>query len=321
MNNPTLPATGLHPHSAPAMNCQRIQEHFLDYQAGTLDAVQSAEVRAHLSTCLTCQKEWSALQEITAKLEHLPSEEPSPRLREQFYEMLETHVREADAPSPFALAKSRIDRFFETLLPAQPAMQFALALALLAGGLYAGFRFSPRPAPETVTVVDESAKKELAALKTQMDSMGRLVTYSLLQQQSTSERMKNVLATMDLKQPDRQVLTDLVGALAFDPSVNVRLTAVEALAQHADNELVRAGVLSALPRESAPLVQVAMIELLASAGAQDAAPVFDRLARDEKLDRAVRDAARRALAHLRTPAQPQSAEPAADKNSPKPSVA
>ena len=30
---------------------------------------------------------------------------------------------------------------------------------------------------------------------------------------------------MDLKSPDRKVLTDLVGALAFDPSVNVRLTA------------------------------------------------------------------------------------------------
>lgn len=286
------------------MNCQRIQEHFLDYQAGTLDAAQSAEVRAHLATCLTCQKEWSALQEITTKLDHLPSEEPGPRLREQFYEMLESHIREADAPSPFALARSRIDRFFAALLPAQPAMQFAFALALLAGGLYAGLRFSPRPAaPETVTVVDQSAQRELAALKSQMDSMGKLVTYSLLQQQSTSERMRNVLATMDLKQPDRQVLTDLVGALAFDPSVNVRLTAVGALAQHADNELVRAGVLSALPRESAPLVQVAMIELLATAGAQDAAPVFDRLSRDENLDRAVRDAARRALAHLRSPAQ------------------
>ena len=286
------------------MNCQRIQEHFLDYQAGTLDAAQSAEVRAHLATCLTCQKEWSALQEITTKLDHLPSEEPGPRLREQFYEMLESHIREADAPSPFALARSRIDRFFAALLPAQPAMQFAFALALLAGGLYAGLRVSPRPAaPETVTVVDQSAQRELAALKSQMDSMGKLVTYSLLQQQSTSERMRNVLATMDLKQPDRQVLTDLVGALAFDPSVNVRLTAVGALAQHADNELVRAGVLSALPRESAPLVQVAMIELLATAGAQDAAPVFDRLSRDENLDRAVRDAARRALAHLRSPAQ------------------
>jgi len=291
------------------MNCQRIQEHFLDYQAGTLDPAASAEVRAHLATCLTCQKEWSALQEISTKLDHLPSEEPGPRLREQFYEMLETHIREADAPSPFALARNRLDRFFELLLPAQPAMQFTFALALLAGGLYAGFRFSPGPAqPAPVTVIDQSAQQELAELKARVNDMGKLVTYSLLQQQSTSERMQGLLATLDLKSPDRRVLTDLVGALAFDPSVNVRLTAVEALAPHSSDELVRAGVLSALPRETAPLVQVAMIELLAASGEQNAAPVFDRLQRDERLDRSVRDSARRALAHLRSGGQPANAD-------------
>jgi HEAT repeat protein len=131
--------------------------------------------------------------------------------------------------------------------------------------------------------------------------MGQLVTYSLLQQQSTSERMRTVLATMDLKSPDRKVLTELVGSLAFDPSINVRLSAVEALAPHAGDALVRAGVLSALPRESAPLVQVAMIELLAGARDQDARPVFEKLSRDETLDRNVRETARRALAVLLLP--------------------
>jgi HEAT repeat protein len=153
-----------------------------------------------------------------------------------------------------------------------------------------------------------------------MESMNQLVTYSLLQQQSTSDRMKTVLATMDLKTPDRKVLTDLVGSLAFDPSINVRLTAVEALAQHADNDLVRAGVLSALPRESAPLVQVAMIELLAGARDQAALPVFEKLSRDEALDRNVREAARRAVASLRLPT-PDAGNPTATlKPSPQPAL-
>lgn len=282
------------------MNCQRIQESFIDYQDGSLAADESAQVRAHLATCPTCQREWSALQEISRKLAMFPSEEPSPRLREQFYAMLDTHQREADAPSPFALARSRLDRFFSALLPREPALQFAFALALTAGGIFVGGRFFTQPpVVTTVPVADESAKAELAALKAQMNSMGQLVTYSLLAQQSTSERIQGVLATMDLKTPDRKVLTDLVGALAFDPSVNVRLSAVEALAQHAEDKLVRAGVLSALPRETAPLVQVAMIELLASTRDEAAGPVFDRLSRDEATDKNVRDAARRALAILR----------------------
>jgi HEAT repeat protein len=131
--------------------------------------------------------------------------------------------------------------------------------------------------------------------------MGQLVAQSLLQQKSTSERLQTVLATMDLPNPDRKVLTDLVGALALDPSVNVRLSAVEALTPHAQESIVRAGLLSALPRENAPLVQVALIELLASVHEQDAAPLFDRLSRDETADKTVRETARRALASLRSP--------------------
>ena len=301
------------------MNCSRVQDSFIDYQDGSLPADETAQLRAHLTSCPTCQREWSALQEITRKLDTLsPAEEPSPRLREQFYAMLETHQREADAPSPFALARGRIDRFFAVLLPDRPALQFAFSLALLMGGLYAGQRFLTQPV--VVAPIDDSAKTEVAELHKQMEKMSQLVYYSLAQQQSTSDRLKTVLATMDLKSPDRTVLTDLVGSLAFDPSINVRLSAVEALAQHSDDSLVRAGVLSALPRERAPLVQVAMIELLATARDQSALPVFEKLARDEAVDRNVRDAARRAVAALRLPAQPDNAPAATTRKTLKPTL-
>ncbi len=79
------------------MNCQRVQDHFIDYQDGTLPPDESAALRAHLAGCPVCQREWSALQEMTRKLDALPAvEEPSPRLREQFYAMLETHQQAAD---------------------------------------------------------------------------------------------------------------------------------------------------------------------------------------------------------------------------------
>jgi hypothetical protein len=301
------------------MNCTRVQDSFIDYQDGTLPAEDASALRAHLASCPTCQREWSALQEITRKLDSLAADqEPSPRLREQFYAMLETHQRDADAPSPFALARNRLDRFFSALLPAQPALQFAFAVALLISGLLAGRHFLATPAAPAPT--DEAARKELADIRKQMDSMNELLGYSLLQQKSTSERMQTVLAKMDLKSPDREVLTGLVGSLALDPSINVRLSAVEALSQHADDSLVRAGVRLALPRESAPLVQVAMIELLATARDQDARPVFEKLSRDETLNRNVRDAARRALAVLRRPNETDGKPTAILKNNPQPSL-
>jgi anti-sigma factor RsiW len=284
------------------MNCQRVQDNFIDHQEGTLPAAESAALRAHLASCPNCQREWSALQEITRKLDALPAtEEPSPRLREQFYAMLETHQRDADSVSPFALAKSRIDRFFAALLPSTPALQFAGALAALAVGVFMGARYLQQPAATPIQVMDQTAQQKIADLEAQVKDMGSLVAASLLQQKSTSERLQTVLATMDLKSPDRRVLTDLVGALALDPSVNVRLSAVDALAPHANQQVVRQGLLASLPRESSPLVQVAMIELLTSVREPNAAPLFEHLSRDETADKNVRESARRGLAVLRSP--------------------
>lgn len=292
------------------MNCHRVQENFIEYQDGALPGDEAAELRAHLASCPVCQREWSALQEITRKLDHLAATpEPSPRLREQFYAMLDTHQNDADKPSPFVFGRGKIDRFFSTLLPKRPVFQFGFTAAVLAGGIFIGRHYLAQPAPPAP--VDSASKTELAALRAQMNSIGQLVTYSIQQQQSTSERMRAVLATIDLKSPDRKVLTDLVGSLAFDPSINVRLSVVEALSHHADDSLVRAGVLSALPRESAPLVQVAMIELLAGSRDEAAKPIFEKMSRDDAIDRNVREAARRALASLQQPDSTRSNRPTA----------
>jgi hypothetical protein len=280
------------------MNCQRIQESFLDYQAGALPAADSAAIREHLKSCLTCQREWAGLQTTLLQLDRLPVEEPSPRLRANFYTMLEEHRRAADEPSPFALMRSRVDRFFEVLLPSRPAWQFAFSFTLLAAGLVLGARYLHQAAPAAVQVVDPATAKELADLRAKVDSMGQLVTYSLLQQQSTTDRLKGVLATLDLKAPDQKVLNDLIGALAFDPSTNVRLAAVDALYPHADSAVVRASIPALLDREQSPLVQVAMINFVAASGDRDAAPSLEKLVRNETIDKAVREAARRALAQL-----------------------
>jgi HEAT repeat protein len=134
-----------------------------------------------------------------------------------------------------------------------------------------------------------------------MNEVNQLALAALLQQKSTSERIQNVLATLDQKSPNEKVLSDLVLAMQIDPSVNVRLSAVEAVTPHAGDKIVRAGLLTALPRESAPLVQVAMIELLATIRETEATPLFERLSRDETADKDVRESARRGLALLRTP--------------------
>ena len=107
-----------------------------------------------------------------------------------------------------------------------------------------------------------------------------------------------MLATLDQKNPDQKVISDLIGSLALDPSTNVRLSALDALYPHANQPIVRSGVLATLPREQNPLVQVAMIDFLVAARDRAAVPELERLARSENINQAVRDAAQRGLAQL-----------------------
>ncbi len=292
------------------MNCQRIQDELLleALHDGALPPGAADAVRAHLLTCDACRAQLASLEALAAQLDRIPvPPAPTDRMRAGFQAMLDAEKRALSAASASPRPASGLDRFFARFFPRRPAYQFAASLSLLALGLFVGARYL---APETKrpviaqtenTLANAASAAELAELREQVNNMGRLVTYSLLQQKSTSERLQSVLATLQLKTPDRRLLTDLVGTLALDPSVNVRLSAVEALAPHTGEDLVRAGLIAALPRETAPLVQVAMIELLAAARDTEAAPIFARLMLDERADPSVRETARRALAILNTP--------------------
>ena len=131
--------------------------------------------------------------------------------------------------------------------------------------------------------------------------MKKLMAISIIQQQQaspTNERLQEVLVAARTENASEKVLNDLLAALAFDPSANVRLRALEALYPHADHQAVRAGILATLPREQNPLVQLEMIDFVASAHDRAAAPALEKIAQNAAFDRSVRDAARRALAQL-----------------------
>jgi hypothetical protein len=278
------------------MNCQRIQEAFLDYQSGALPDHEATVIRAHLGSCLECQRVWAGLQQTLLTLDRLPDPTPRPRLRTAVYAMIDEAQREIDSPSPFALARSRIDAFFAGLLPSRPVLQFALTLAFLITGIFAGSRLL-QPTPLVVTQTDPATLQELAALRAKVDTMDQLVTSSLRQQSATA-RLQTVLAALDPQATDDRTLADLLNTLAFDPSINVRLGALEALYAHAERDPVRAAINAALPRERSPLVQVAMIDFVVAARDVEAARTLTALAEDPKVDGVVREAAHRGLAQL-----------------------
>ncbi len=284
------------------MTCQHARDHFPELLDPRTAATAHREVRSHLASCPACQHEFAAISRTAHVLDALPVSPPSPRLRQNFYALLDAE-KAGSSSIPFAAAKpSRRFGFIRWIV----APVAAVALALLS--FVAGTRYTPAPAPiapdrAIAAEADATtAHRKIAELERKLDTMGQLVGYSILQQQQrpTHDRLRGVLrsASSASENPDDQVINELISALAFDPSINVRLRAIEALFPHADQDVVRAGVLASLSREQNPLVQVSMIDFLTEAGDTEARPALEKISLSESTDRSVRDAARRALAQF-----------------------
>jgi hypothetical protein len=148
------------------------------------------------------------------------------------------------------------------------------------------------PAPQP------AGQAQVAALRQEVGVMRQMLTMSLLQQQSAAERLEGVAWTGRLEAPGAEVVSALIDTLRADSSVNVRLAAIDALRRFADREPVRRSALDLLPRQSSPLVQIALIDFVLEVDAGDSAPLLRRLAQDPMTADAVRMHAARRLEQL-----------------------
>ena len=286
------------------MNEQRARELFIEHHDGTLAQEQASELRAFLAAHPSLQAEFDQFASTLNALDAMPTPPPSARLRAQVFAAIDAEKRATRGNST---AASEVIRSRSAVAPRrQPwvwLLRITIGCALLAAGYFVGTHKPAKSSPASETALaanDRISQRELVELRRQVEAMNRLVSDSLLQQpqRPTSDRLKAVLASASLENPNDRIINELIGSLALDPSANVRLSALEALYPHADLDFVRTGVLSALPREQSPLVQVAMIDFLAAARDRAAAPALDRISRSDAMDRDVRAAAMRALNQL-----------------------
>ncbi len=276
------------------MNCPDARDLFPALLDARTAATEHLEARAHLAACPACQRDFTALCQTISALDSLPVPAPSSHLRRNFYAMLEEEKHSAASVRAATVREQRVRRVARWRWILAPAF----GTALLIGGFLTGTRYPSAPAPAEFAA--DATQREIRQLRDQVNKMGRLVGYQLLQQQQgpANDRLRDVLVAARSEEPGDRVLDNLISALAFDPSANVRLRALEALYPHADNALVRAGVLAALPREQNPLVQLELIDFVGSASDREAVPALQEMSQSESVDRSVRDAARRALAQL-----------------------
>jgi len=252
------------------MKCENIRDRFPDYLTGDLEPKAKAEFDAHIAACSACGEELRRLSEIWTKLGVLPAEQPSAALRDRFYTMLEGYKDGLEAEQSKAAQKPRFSFSFRQIRLRRPAFQFAAAAVLVVAGLAGGYGLS-------------RSGGRVSRLSREVESMRGMMAVSLLQQSSSSERLRGVSYTSQLKEPGQSTLDALLQALDNDPNVNVRLAAADALYLFASNPEVKEGLLKSLARQESPLVQSALIDLLVVSREQRAVQALKTLIGGEKL--------------------------------------
>ena len=265
------------------MQCTDLGPQMLEYLAGTLPDDRLAEIRAHLAECAACRDDVDASAELWNELGAAPAPRPeSARMRARFDAALQGYIDgQTESRVLTALKPSRPS------WQSQPWLQFAGAAALLVLGVALGRFVISTPSPQP--------NSEIALLREELRDTRQMVTLSLLQQQSASERLKGVTTSSQLEQPSTEVVSALLETLKRDPNVNVRLASVDALRRFGNRDAVRKSVVEALPEQESPLVQIAMVDFILESAGPEAKSVLQRLVEDMMLNQAVRDRAARGL--------------------------
>ena len=234
------------------MKCKQIKEKFADFLIGDLDQKSKEAIQEHMTTCARCREELESLSEIWTKLGVLLEESPSDAMRARFYGMLEAYKQGLRKEKPAPALSKIFNSWLASWWPRRPVFQFTLALLLLVVGLAFGYLFSP----------GGQGRTEIAHLRQEIQSVRQSMAVSLLDQPSAVERLKGVSWSSRLEQPDEETLQALLNTLNRDPNVNVRLAAADALYLFYDHPVVKQGLIQSLSKQTSPLVQVALIDLI-----------------------------------------------------------
>ena len=116
---------------------------------------------------------------------------------------------------------------------------------------------------------------------------------SFLESSSSSERIRAINVSADGAAIDNQaeIIALLSYTLENDPSSNVRLAAVEALADYVDHPEARTTLISALSKDRDGAVKVAAINALSNFNNQEVIETFEKITKDKSNDKFVIDEA------------------------------
>ena len=194
-------------------------------------------------------------------LDQTLAEISEPVWTDRFYQMLE-EVRSVPLQSP-AEPRSRW-----MLFPAKYAAVAALIFGIGLGWL------------GRHTIPTSSSSE----LHTEVTALKETLMLAMLDDEAVADRLMAVNYSQQVPNPSESVITALMNTLKSDKSVNVRLAAVDALAQYQSNPEVREVLVSTMAEDRSPLVQLRIAESIIRLQEAESQTVLDALQNRNDID-------------------------------------
>lgn len=234
------------------MNHQEIIAKKIEFLNGHSSQDITPELQAIIDADHELKTELNFIESVWAKDSVQSLELPTANMDARFYQMLS----QAQAFPPVQMKQQEkvnnkgLLGILQQLLSPQPVAQLALLAMLFMGGWIA--KDYNQPVPTNLT----------AKLENQIDSLNVMVALSMLQNQSTTERLAGVNYAKESRISDKKITQVLFNILNSDRSHAVRLAAIDVLSVQASNSAVQVQLLDSLNESQSTMVQASIARLL-----------------------------------------------------------
>ncbi|WP_138430111.1 HEAT repeat domain-containing protein [Fodinibius saliphilus] len=264
-----------------------INEKHIDLVIAYIDDSITTEQRARLNNLIDQGKidilEIKQMEATYQKMDKLPASEPTEKMHNTFYTMLEEEKKQ-QAPQRLTILLNRLKALFRPI----GIRRIAVASVIFLVGIFAGNLLTPF----------QDYRQQMNQLSEEVSKMRQVMMMSLLDNQSSSERLKAVNISTNIQSADSRMISALLKTLNNDPNVNVRLATVEALVRHASNPDVRQGLVQSISKQQSPQVQVALADAMLAMQEPRSVDELQKLLQQNGLNGAVRDKLENTIAAL-----------------------
>jgi hypothetical protein len=269
------------------MKCKEVQPELVEYIDNRLDEFTRDEIENHLRTCEKCRGDLKDFRAILKAAADALMAEPSKALKENFNNMLQSELNILATAN--IIKDSPAKRGHSNHL-ASIIWKIAACFIILVAGIGIGIKLKYG--------LQNSVTGQMAELKGEVKEMKEVLMLTLLNEESPSERIKAVNYTEKMTNPDKYVINALINTLNHDKNVNVRLASLYSLARFSDNPIVIDSMVSSLSKQTEPIIQVLLINMLTERKDSRAIKPIQEIMSNQKTLQEVRDIARKGLKTL-----------------------